>query len=299
MPDGQQTPGSDEPAAGAGSGGPAADDAGADPAGQAGPGDTAPLPAAGERGAGETAPLPAAEVPGPDETAPLPEAARPDETAPLPAAGERALDETARIPAEGAEPAETAALPSAGTWYARAEVPRPGAPADYGYADQRYAPGPDEGGRWWLPIVIAVVALLLLGVLGYGIWLISSANEGSESPAPALTTSAPSRRTPTTPPARTTKPPVTATAPASVPVPRVIGLSAADARAALDSVGLASRLAFRPSDTAPAGTVIAAEPPPGTQVPPGTEITLVIASAPRTTPPTEASPTSPPATPNG
>ncbi|HEU4424616.1 MAG TPA: PASTA domain-containing protein [Pilimelia sp.] len=246
---------------------------------------------------------------GPAETAPLPAAsdgpAEPDETAQLPAAAAPGPDETAQLPTG---PDETAALPKAGTWSARAEVPPPGAPAGYRYGgpgDTAYRPGQavewdeggpdDEGGRWWLPIVIAVVALLLLGVLGFGLWLISSAEDGTE---PAGPTPAPSRATPTTRPAPTTKPPGT-TAPAAIPVPPVVGLPAADAQTALSSVGLVYRLEFRPSETAPPGTVIASDPPPGVRVPPGSEITLVIATAPRTTPPVPTPTTSPPATPNG
>jgi beta-lactam-binding protein with PASTA domain len=63
-----------------------------------------------------------------------------------------------------------------------------------------------------------------------------------------------------------------------VPIPALIGLSSADARQALDRVGLAYRLIFRPSDSAPAGTVIDSDPPEGREVPPDTEVTLVIAS---------------------
>jgi len=350
MPDDQQVPRADGPPGSSGDGDAHDATRGGPPVDPPAPGpeETAPLPAAvhkgeepgregSEPGPEETAPLPAAErpaaerkdeVPGPEETAPLPAAERkgevpgPEETAPLPAAERKDTapgpGDTAPLPAatEKAGPPhdadQTAALPpAAGTWYARAEVPRPGAPADHGYGaaspgDTAYQPrqgdwgpgGPDDGGRWWLPIVVAVVALLLLGVLGYGVWLIAEANREAD-PGPAATTLAPSRPRPTTTPPRT-KPPVTATAPAGVAVPPVVGLPSDTARAALSAAGLASRLEFRTSDSAPPGTVIEADPPPGTLVPAGTKITLVIATAPPTPPaPSETPPTSPPATPNG
>ncbi|HEX8345436.1 MAG TPA: PASTA domain-containing protein, partial [Actinoplanes sp.] len=76
----------------------------------------------------------------------------------------------------------------------------------------------------------------------------------------------------------------TTTPPAEVEIPALVGQSSADAREALDRVGLAYRLTFRRSETAPAGTVIDSDPPEGRAVPPDTEVTLVIASAPSPSP---------------
>jgi hypothetical protein len=208
-------------------------------------------------------------------------------------------DPTARHEAERHPPA---GLPPSGPaddsspnprWSARAGVPPPGhpgrpGPAEWDQEDDR------SGRRWWMPILLGVVALLLLGVLSFGIWLIAHSQKGGTPPtAPTTTTGgAPSPTAAPTSAATTGAPtsgPTTEAAP--VPVPPLVGLPQDTARAVLDQFGLAYRLRFRVSDQPP-GTVIATEPGPGTPVLSGQVVTLVIAEAPSEQP-TTAEPTTP------
>jgi hypothetical protein len=210
---------------------------------------------------------------GGDETVPAPRPAQRDETSVLPPARDWAEQDAA--------------------WAGRAEVrpPRPGQ-ADYGVgSDWDAAPPVEPQGRWWMPILVGVIALILLGLLGWGIYLITQGSEGGDEtpapvtsvPAPAVTTTEPTTAPTTTQP--TTTPTTTEPAtPAEVTVPALIGLTRADAQEALQRRGLRVRVISMPSD-ATAGTVIDSDPPEGRQVPADTQVTLVIAAQ-RTTPPT-------------
>jgi len=241
-------------------------------------GETQKLPAAGETeklaAAGETRAMPAA-----DETRAMPSA---DETGRIPAA-----DETAPVP------------PQPEAWSGRAGVPPPAA-AVRGPAPTEWAPAPDDGGgKWWMPIVVGIVGLLLLAGLVTGIWLIYNTNkvEPSQTPTPSPT-SAPTSGPATSAAPTTSPPPPPTTAPAGVPMPRLVGLNDQEARDELDELGLSYRLVYRPAEEPP-DTVIETDPAEGEVVLPGTEVTLVIASPltpsdPPTTAPTsvEPSPTS-------
>lgn len=188
-------------------------------------------------------------------------------------------------------------------WAGRAEVrpPRPGQ-SDYGTASDWDAQPPAEPrGRWWMPIVIGVVALILLGLLGWGIYLITQAEDGDGTPAPGASVSAPVAPATTTEPttteptttAPTTTPPTTeptqTTDPVTVTVPALVGLSQQDAQQALERRGLRFRVIARPNDATP-GTVFDCDPPEGQEVPADTQVTLVVSAErtePTTTPPTE------------
>ena len=182
-------------------------------------------------------------------------------------------------------------------WSARAGVrpPRVGYGDDFDRDDWAAEPADEPGGRWWTPIAVGIVALLLLSLLGWGIYLIVQAS-GDDDVTPGVTASpaAPARTVattgPTTPAATepattqpTTSPPTT---PSDVTVPALKGLSTDEARGALDRKGLNYRLRFVTSDS-PAGTVIDSDPAEGQQVPADTVITLIIAAEP-TTPATPA-----------
>ncbi len=115
----------------------------------------------------DTVPLEA----GPQDTAPLPE-----DTTPL-------------------EPDQTAPLPpdtTRGTWSGRAAVPTggPAAPTE----EWTVAPA---GSTWWMPMLIGAVAILLLSVLGVGVWLIASTL--SRDPEPAAPPASPSESVSPTP----------------------------------------------------------------------------------------------------
>jgi pyruvate/2-oxoglutarate dehydrogenase complex dihydrolipoamide acyltransferase (E2) component len=145
-----------------------------------------------------------------------------------------------------------------------------------------------------MPIMLGIVALLLLGLLGVGVWLISQSRDGTAPAAttpPAAPTTTSAAPTPTTAAPTTGEP--TPTAPRSVTVPSLIGLSSAQARGALDELGLTYRLMYRASDV-PDGTVIETDPPAGQEVPEGAQVTLVIATPPATSAAPGGSGTPPP-----
>jgi hypothetical protein len=153
------------------------------------------------------------------------------------------------------------------------------------------AMSPDEDlddRRWWMPILVGVLALLLLGVLLVAGWVIIDAvRPNPPAPPPAATsagTPAPTSAVPTTTPPTT--PATTSPTPdAGVVVPTLVGLPAPAARVLLEQYGLTPELRFVPSDE-PAGTVVATDPEAGTEVAPGDVIVLVVAEPRVPTPPT-------------
>jgi hypothetical protein len=219
------------------------------------------------------------EDPPPDDaTRPLPDPAEGtprgepvDPTRPLPPSG----DATRREP------------PTPAVWSGRAGVPPP-RPMEYREPAAGEWYGEEQPGRrWWTPILLGVVALLLLGLLGGGLWLATSTDDGTDPEASpsARPTSAPATTgAPTT--GATSAEPSTAppsTVPDEVPMPPVVGLPRAAAERILDRLGLDHRVETRESDR-PAGTVVATDPEAGEPVPAGGVVTLVVAAPPATTP---------------
>ncbi len=215
-----------------------------------------------------------------------------------------ALDRTQQMPRTPAPGDDaTSVMPPArdwaeqdAAWAGRAEVRPPRREEYTAVSEWDAVPPPTEPrGRWWMPILIGILALLLIGALGWGIYLIAqSSDDGAETPAPTPSAPAPTVTTtePTTAPTSTAPPTTTPTTteptgPTEVTVPALVGLSREEAQQALDRRGLNYRLIFRPSD-APPGTVIDSDPAEGQEVPPDTQVTLVIAAEPTqpTTPPT-------------
>ncbi|GAA1849590.1 PASTA domain-containing protein [Asanoa iriomotensis] len=197
-------------------------------------------------------------------------------------------DRTTRIQRTGPRDATPPADPA---WAGRAGVPRPGGPGeppDDGPPDG-YEPGPPDGGsRWWMPILIGFIALVLLGVLAFGLWLILR-GDNSPTPEPSPTTPAATTPAPTTAAPTTAAPTPTATTPAAVVVPILEGLTVEQATARLSGVGLSAQLNYVSSDR-PAGMVVGSDPAPGAQVAAGSSVTLDVSSGP--------APTTPPATPS-
>ncbi|MEU5939004.1 PASTA domain-containing protein [Micromonospora sp. NPDC047548] len=247
-----------------------------------------------------TRPLPRADAAGQSPARPVP---RPplDATAghePLDAtAGHEPLDPTRPFPppdATGPEPTAPTAptAPAApAVWSGRAGVPPP-RPADYREPVEWY--GEEQGGRrWWMPILLGILALLLLGVLGAGIWLaLRAADERAKEPSPPpvptsapVTTAAPTTAAPTTGAPST---PAT-TAAARIPVPPLVGLPRASAGRILDRLDLSYRVRTRESAEQPPGTVVETDPGSGELVSAGDEVTLVVAVAPSPTPPSTGS----------
>lgn len=218
-----------------------------------------------------------------------------------PPAGDGADDRDQRIPPDGRtagrEPVGPTTPPAPepsgpAPWSGRAEVP-PSRPAGFQEPVGGEWYGEAQGDRrWWMPILVGILALLLLGLLGLGLWLILQADDGpGKAPSPPATSApattgvpttsptTPSTTTPPTTPSLTTSPttmPPTTTAPARITMPLLVGRPQAAARAVLDRLGLGYRLELRESDQ-PAGTVIATDPSAGEPVSVGQDVTLVIA----------------------
>jgi hypothetical protein len=190
------------------------------------------LPGSGPNGPGEPADG-TRELPG-DQTQELPSDQVPT--------GERPTDPDATgvLPGEPVPPA---------AWAGRARVRPPGPPGDRELTSTQEWAAPEEPGRrWWLPILVGVLGLVLLGTLGAGIWLIGQALTGDD-PAPRSSpsgspsaTSSPSRSpTPATsapptgspepptqspePPEPTSPPPPTPPATSAPPLPTTPAIS--------------------------------------------------------------------------
>ncbi|MFS8521038.1 MAG: hypothetical protein FWJ87_06620, partial [Micromonosporaceae bacterium] len=121
--------------------------------------ETVVVPAGG--GVDDTLVAPAAA----DETAVVPRGGPADDTLVAPAA----VDNTVVVPAP--EAAVTAPR-----WSGRAPVPPPRRPAtelDDGSWVSGEVPGEPPSGPWWLPAALGLLALVILAVLGVGVWLIA------------------------------------------------------------------------------------------------------------------------------
>lgn len=193
-------------------------------------------------------------------------------------------DQTAVIPPRGGRPApgvdQTAVLPPTPAWAGRAEVRRPGA------GGVRQAVPPDEwqdyedtGRRWWLPIVLGILGLLMLGVLGAGVWLIIRTQNDKPAPATSATASVRPSQTSASPSPTTASPSRTASGPVQVLVPPLVGLTADQAETLLQQNHLNFQLLYRYDPNTLVGNVIEANPVAGTLIDRGGTVTLVISSA--------------------
>ncbi|GAA2512185.1 PASTA domain-containing protein [Pilimelia columellifera] len=187
----------------------------------------------------------------------------------------------------------TAVLPPVaddGPWQARAEVPQRSEVTE----QTQWTESEPANDRWWLPLVLGLVGLILLGLVGYGLWLLFGENDDPATPVVSPSATA----APTLSPTRSPSPPPSLSAPASqtaaprVVVPDVTGLSRAEARERLEAVGLAYQLRYRSTGEVDPGTVLETDPAPGARVSRDAVVTLVIAERP---PATRPSTTSPPA----
>jgi hypothetical protein len=185
----------------------------------------------------------------------------------------------AQPPAEPGPADGTAVLPAADQpeqptrWSARAGVP---AHAPRGAApEQPWVP--EQGSRvWWTPILIGLAVLVLLGLVGFGLWLAVRGSTPVPGPSPTPIVGTTSATPSSAPPATTSAPAVL------VPVPPLANLPADQAADILRTQGLVAELVNRVSDSLPAGTVIDTNPPAGTQVPVGSKVTLFVATPPAT-----------------
>ncbi|MFE9689901.1 PASTA domain-containing protein [Micromonospora sp. NPDC005806] len=205
-----------------------------------------------------------------------------DATRSMPSGGE--ADATRSMPrGEGnatarQRPADaTAPIPPA--WSGRAGVPP--RPAGYPEPGAEWYAEEQAGRPWWMPILLGILALVLIALIGLGVWLALRAAERNSGPGPlpspvpstapetsaAPTTTAPSTSPPTTPPSPTS---------AQLSMPPLVGLPEAAAEAILDRLDVNYRVRTRASDQ-PAGTVIETDPAAGEQISEGDRVTLVVA----------------------
>lgn len=166
-------------------------------------------------------------------------------------------------------------------WTGRAEVRGPVPPADTEQWTDEEAGEPEEPGRrWWLPILLGVLALLVV-IAGITAAVLLS---GDDEPAPTPTATgsiaaSPSAASPSaTPssPAPSSAPPTAAT---TVVVPETFGDSQATATNKLTALGLVVNVVFQEDPVAQPGTVLATTPPATSVVPAGSEITIIVAKA--------------------
>ncbi|MCW3813775.1 PASTA domain-containing protein [Micromonospora sp. DR5-3] len=201
-----------------------------------------------------------------------------DATRPLPQ-GDQDATARRRAPDATARQEPVAAAPA---WSGRAGVPPP-RPVGYPEPATEWYAEEQGGRRWWMPILLGILALVLIALIGLGVWLALRAAERNSGPATvpsvvpstapetsaAPTTTAPSTSPPTTPPT---------SAPARVPVPPLVGLPEDAARAVLDRLNVDYRVVRRTSDR-PAGTVIETDPAAGELISDGDQLTVVVAKA--------------------
>jgi len=198
-------------------------------------------------------------------------------------------------------------------WAARASIPRAGGddadlnyptPAAYPAASEP-APDPEDGRQRLSPPVIWAIVVVLLAMLGTGLYLIfisGDEQDGTPPNAPAGSsspTSAPAETTPentaTTGPAAPTAQPTTAAptqpapttvapTPNQVSVPNLLGQSRTDAIRELTGRGLVPSVQTTVRSDIPPETVIETRPGPGSVVTRGSQVTVVVAAAPAKSP---------------
>ncbi|MDG4762987.1 PASTA domain-containing protein [Solwaraspora sp. WMMD406] len=169
-------------------------------------------------------------------------------------------------------------------WSGRAGVPVRPAAADEPAPPEWPGPGGGPGARpWWTPILIGVLVLVLVVLLGLLVWWLNGLGDDATEPenpptvAPTATLAPTQEATEAETDAPEPTPEQTTAAPV-VAVPDLIGLTERQARAELDALGLVYRLELRDSDQPP-GTVIDTDPSADSEVPPGSEVLLVISAA--------------------
>jgi hypothetical protein len=179
-------------------------------------------------------------------------------------------------------------------WSGRAGVRAPQRSADVTGTDWADPRAQEPRGRWWMPILVTAVALVLLAGLGWAVYTIARGSQGGEEeqPAPGPTASAPVAPPPTS--EQVTSPPTSVpvttpprsevpSAAADLTIPALRGLSQQEAQAAMSRAGLNYRLRYIATTDAPGGTVIGSDPAEGRQVPADTVVNVLIASEPTRT----------------
>jgi len=199
--------------------------------------------------------------------------AEPDQTSILPPTGER--------PPTGDRPPAEDRPPAAARWSARAGVPT-GPPRGPAPQEVEWVPARQQPRTWWAPILIVVALLVLLGLVGLGLWLATRGQPVPTASPSAMASSVTSSAapSPSPSPSRTAASPT----PATVAVPSVSGVMLTDAQQILQSQGLKAKVVIEVSDQ-PAGSVVRTDPAAGVVVPVGSTVTLYVATPPATSVP--------------
>jgi hypothetical protein len=181
-------------------------------------------------------------------------------------------------------------------WSARANVPQPGDPAlRQSTPEEWIEEDPYQGRSWFTPVIVGIVALVLVGALSVGLYLIYQATADGDNappdqvPAPATSSSAvvpsPTRPPPTTaPPSSAAASETTAAPPAAVAIPPLRGNTLAQATVKLQQLGLEVKVVRRADGSVSPGEVLESDPGPGEMIATGETVTLYVATAPTTAP---------------
>jgi hypothetical protein len=207
-----------------------------------------------------------------------PEDGQPDQDATQPFTRPGAdSDATRQLPPTGrADDADATQVADA--WTGRAEVRGPTPAADTEeWIDQGE---PEPGRRWWLPILLGLLAILLVFGAVAAFVALSNNSGGGPNPTPtpshpAPTSAAPSPTSAPPSPSPSSAPPSAAT----VIVPETSGDTQAVATGKLQALGLVVHTQTQEDPVATPGTVLGTVPTAGTEVPTGSDITLIIAKA--------------------
>ena len=181
--------------------------------------------------------------------------------------------------------------PPAGVWSGRAGV-RPPSDEEAVPGDADWSAGEPGRSPWVLPLIFAVILVLLLGLLGLGLWLSLHDDKSPETPvttAPRPTSAAATSAAPSATPSATASAGATAAS-----LPDLRGVSYDSAAALLTGVGLVPERVDTITTDLPPGYVIRTDPAGPRDLPVGTKVRLFVAVAP---PPTTA-PATPSATPS-
>jgi hypothetical protein len=140
---------------------------------------------------------------------------------------------------------------------------------------------PEPPRRSLVPVLVTIFVTLLAGVFGFGIWL-ALVNDSGPAPSP----SAPPATTPATTTTSTTPAPTTTTpspTPSGIEIPNLVGQLYEDAALTLAGLGFETQRVDLFNATVPEGRVIVTDPTPGSVVPTGETITIIVSKGPEPT----------------
>ncbi|WP_027342818.1 Stk1 family PASTA domain-containing Ser/Thr kinase [Hamadaea tsunoensis] len=166
-------------------------------------------------------------------------------------------------------------------WTGRAEV-RPAGPGEEP-AGEEWAED-ESGRRWWLPLVIGIIGVLVVIAIILAIVLVRRNSDETPSPVvstPAAASSAPASPSPQPSPSPSPLPSSAGPTSVTVVVPNLVGHSLADATSQLTTLGLTWTIDYQDSTQQPDGYVLATSPTADSVMSPGQSVRLIVARAPQ------------------